>query len=147
MNELLLSWLKTRKMSITVHMIPTTHHFIFLATSKTVVSLMNQCVATISAITTETFIILRVGNIAAPEDKPNMEDNNLQAVVKSAERKNTQVTFTRKNVSNARKKFCEAFVRKNAGAKEDDLTGTGTTSGNGKSPLDSFFRNNLSTQR
>ena len=134
-------------MSITVHMIPTSHHFIFFATSKTVVSRINQCVATIRITTTETLIILRVGNTAAPVDRPNMEDNNLHAVVKSAERKNTQVTFTRKNVSSARKKFCEAFVRKNAGAKEDDLTCTGTTSGNGNSPLDSFFLNNLSTQR
>lgn len=126
---------------------PTNHHFIFLATSKTVVSRINQCVATISATTTETFIISRVGNTAAPPDNPNIEDNNRHAVVKSAERKNTQVTFMRKNVRKARKKFCVALVRKNAGAKEDDLTGTGTTSGKGKSPLDSFFRNNLSTQR
>ena len=96
-----------------------------------------------------------VGSIGAPlAARVNIEVSNLQAVAKSGERKNTQVTFTKKNVSSARKKFWAALVRKNAGANDAEAvtTGTGsaagTTSGDGETSEDSFFgRNNLSMQR
>ena len=94
-----------------------------------------------------------VGSSGAPFTRVNIEVNNLHAVVKLGERKNTQVTFTKKKVSKARKKFCVVFVLKNAGTKEAVATTgigsiTGTNSWAGEISVGTFFgRNNLSTQR
>src|SRR4030095_655433 len=155
MNELLLAWLKMMKSSMAVQTIPTIHHLVFCATSRTVVLRINHCVATMRTTTTETLIISMVGSIGAPlVARVNIDVSNLQAVAKSGERKNTQVTFTKKNVRRARKKFWAAFVLKNTGAKDAEAvtTGTGstagTTPGDDETSVDSFFgRNNLSIQR
>src|SRR4030095_10727928 len=110
MNELLLAWLKMMKSSMAVQTIPTIHHFVFCATSSTVVLRINQCVATINTTTTETFIISIVGSRGAPLlTRVNIDVSNRHAVVKSGERKNTHVTFTKKKVNNAMKKFCVAL--------------------------------------
>src|SRR5688572_26960349 len=80
---------------------------------------MNQCVPTSKTVITETLMMSKVANKAVPFfTKPNIEESKRQAVTKSAAWKNTQVTFTRKNVNNAFKKSREDLVLINAGAKE-----------------------------
>ena len=97
----------------------TTHHFVFCATANTDVLRINQWVPTSNTVTTATLMISSVGRSAVPFlAKPNMEPKMRQAVVKSAARKNTHVTFTRKKVNRAPKKRCVVLLRKNAGAKE-----------------------------
>ena len=89
-----------------VQTIPTIHHFVFCATSNMVVFLINQWVATMKTITTDTLIISIVASSGAPLfTRVNIEVSNRQAVVKSAERKNTQVTLTKKKVNKAKRKF------------------------------------------
>lgn len=105
---------------------PTIHHFVFCATSNTVVLRMNQCVATINTTTTETFIISMVGSKGASLlTRVNMDVSNRHAVAKSGERKKTQVTFIKKKVSRAIKKFCVVLVRKNVGTNEAEVVTTG----------------------
>jgi len=83
----------------------------------------------------------------------NIEVSNRHAVVKLGERKNTQVTFTKKNVSRAIKKFCVVLVLKKAGTNDAEVvTGIGSTagtnSGAGATSVEIFFgRNNRSIQR
>ena len=61
--------------------------------------------------------MLRVGRRAAPLFTcENMEVNIRHADVKSGERKNTHVTFTKKNVNNASKKFDDCTFFKKRGA-------------------------------
>src|SRR5215212_4859264 len=104
------------------HTILTIHHFVFLATSSAVVFRMNQWVSTIKTITTDTLIISTVASNATPlVVRPNMDDNNLQAVEKSGERKNTHVTFTKKKVRSAIAKLLTALLLKNEGAKEAEV--------------------------
>ena len=60
-----------------------------------------QCVPTSATVMTDTLIMSSVGNKAAPLfTRPNMDDSNLHAVEKSAERKNTQAIVTKKNTNN-----------------------------------------------
>src|SRR6266446_4565612 len=94
--------------------------------------------------TTPTLIIFIVGRTGMPLSAfPNMDDNILHAVEKFCARKNTQVIFTRKKVSNASRNLFTVWVRMNAGAKEAVVTGTGIGT---ISPI-FFGLNNLSTQR
>ena len=155
MNELLLAWLRIRRSSIAVQTIPTIHHFVFFATSNTVVLRINQCVATINTTTTDTFIMSMVGSTGAPLlTLVNMDVSNRHAVPKSGDLKNTQVTFTRKKVNRAIKKFCAVFVRKNAGANEAEVVTTctvstaGINSGTGETSVGSLLaRNNRSMHK
>ena len=153
MKELLLAWLKMSNSSMAVQTIPTIHHFVFCATSSTVVFRINQCVTIIRTITTETFIMSIVGKMGAPlPARENIDVSSLQAVVKSGERKNTQVTLTKKNVTRARIKFCAPLLLKNGGAKDAETvtTGTGSTEGtsSGAMLVGAFLGlNSLSMQR
>src|SRR5687767_247042 len=77
-----------------------------------------------------TLSMFKVGNTAVPFSTfPNMDDSIRQAVGKSCARKNTQVIFTRKKVSNARKNLFIVLVRMNAGANDATFTGTGSGTG------------------
>ena len=106
-------------MIIADHTSPTIHHFVLAATSSIVVLRKNQCDATIRTVITDTLIMLNVCKTATPLlCPPNIEKSKSHAVVKSGERKNTQVTLIRKNVSKAQKKFCTSFLLKNAGAND-----------------------------
>src|SRR5688572_3595896 len=100
------------------HTIPNNHHGIFDVTFNTLVFLMIQWQATRPIVINEILITAIVPNKAvAPSELPNIDPSNLQAVGKSGDLKNTQVTFTRKNVKSASVKLDEVTVFKNLGAE------------------------------
>ena len=62
-------------------------------------------------------MIAKLVNSTAPlGTRENIDVSILHAEVKSGDLKNTHVTFTRKNVSNARKKFDDLTFLKKCGA-------------------------------
>src|SRR5687768_15906452 len=92
--------------SITAQTRPRTHQRMLPVNDNTLRFLINQWQTSIREIITVIFIIVSVGSKAAPPfTSVNIDDKMLQAVVKSGERKNTHVTFTRKNVSSASSNF------------------------------------------
>src|SRR5215217_8367506 len=106
-------------MSMAAQARPVSHHFAFCVTCKILVLRISQCVEIRRTVMTETLIISKVDSKAAPFfTKPNIEARMRQAVSKSAALKNTQVTFTRKNVKRAAKKRWTDFLLRKAGAKE-----------------------------
>ena len=88
-------------MIITAQTIPSNFQFNFLINSATDELRIIQCVPTRAIVITNTKMIGTVGNKAVPWSAlPNIEDRSLHAVVKSAERKNTQAMVTKKNTNN-----------------------------------------------
>src|SRR5687767_12329044 len=102
-----------------------------------------------SVTTVATLIMSIVGRIARPLSVwPNIEDNNRHAAVKSAARKKTHVTFTRKNVKSANKKlFTELFFVSAAPIDAWTIIGVSIAETGGFGLLAIFSRINFSTHR